>query len=244
MKYIVAWLTLLMEMSGKQEMFLSNEDGNLVHDCEVEKMLRNDSEDKWIFPRPRYYLGTVLYPSVIRSLSPTLKEHSPESVFPGIAMLCERFDNTRKWKNTIEFMGSFARKGNMFNSRHHWDMRTKFLDVRLRCMHKIVEDPSTHCKPEGAFPVRVSLAVQKAIEDEKRTMTVTCEGENIKKQRMGSESITEGKINVKEQNYTENELGISIKRASNIEVNFAKNELRDNAKGNGNMKGFKRQNYA
>jgi hypothetical protein len=101
-------------------------------------------------------------------------------------------------------------------------------------MHKIVEDPSTHCKPEGAFPVRVPLAVQKAIEDEKRTMTVTCEGENIKKQRMRSESITEGKINVKEQNYTENELGISIERASNIEVTLQRMNLRE----------FKRQNYA
>ena len=148
-----------MEISGKQEMFLSNEDGNLVHDCEVEKMLRtddlelrNDSEDKWIFPRPRYYLGTVLYPGVIRPLSPTLKEHSPESVFPGIAMLCERFDNTRVQKHDRVY-GFLCKKGKYVQSRHHWDMRTKFLDVRLRCMHKIVEDPSTHCiSPKERFP--------------------------------------------------------------------------------------------
>ena len=96
-------------------------------------------DDKGLFSRA--HLGTVLRPGVVRPLSPTLKVHSPESVFPGIAMLCNGFENMQEWKNRIKFVGFFARKRNMFNRRHHWKMRANFVEVRLRCMEKIVEDP-------------------------------------------------------------------------------------------------------
>ena len=52
----------------------------------------------------------------------------------------------REWKSTIAFVGFFSRKGNMFNGQHHSNMRAKFLQVRLRRMEKIVEDPSSVCR--------------------------------------------------------------------------------------------------
>jgi hypothetical protein len=202
--------------------------------------LRSDvEEDKWEFPKPRFYLGTVLHSGVLRPLSPTLEEHSPERVFPGMAMLAERFETMREWKNTIEFVGFFSTRGNMFDSRHHWDMRTKFLEVRLTCMDRIVEDPSArYRKPEGWFLVRVPRAVQKAMEDEKRTTALACE---VNKQRKNSESNMKGKINTRERNYPKSALGIRSERASNVEVkNVAKNELSDNTKENSD----KGQHYA
>ncbi len=167
------------------------------HDCEVEEIMRNDleltneSEDKWQFPKPRHYLATVLDSGAVRPLSPTLKVHSPERVFPGIAMICEGFDDMREFKNTIEFVGFFTKKGNLFNSRHHWNMRTKFLEVRLRCMDKIVEDPFAKHKHAGLFYVRVPLAVQKAMEDERQKKALECE-----KSSKVSEKKTERQINV------------------------------------------------
>ncbi|CAB4037342.1 Leishmanolysin-like peptidase, partial [Paramuricea clavata] len=201
--------------------------------------LRSDVEDKWQFPKPRFYLGTVLHSGVVRPLSPTLEEHSPERVFPGMAMLAERFETMREWKNTIEFVGFFSTRGNMFDSRHHWDMRTKFLEVRLTCMDRIVEDPSArYRKPEGWFLVRVPRAAQKAMEDEKRTTALACE---VHKQRKNSASNMKGKINTKERNYAKSALGIRSERASNVEVkNFAKNELSYNMKENSD----KGKNYA
>jgi hypothetical protein len=169
-------------MSTEKEIVFSNEGGNIPlklvkcfeKDFDNQEMLDN----KWLFPRASDHLGTVLRPGVVRPLSPTFKVHSPENVFPGMTVLCEGFDEMREWKKTIEFVGFFARKGNMFNSRHHWDMRTKFLDVRLRCMEKIIENPSsTHRKPEGGFFVRTPVAVQKALEEEKRKIALARERE-------------------------------------------------------------------
>ena len=170
----------------------SSDEGQSLNDFEVDnsqEMLEDDLidgeiEDKWVFPNPRKYLGTVLNSGVVRPLSPTLKEHSLESVFPGVAMLYEGFDNMREWKNTIEFVGYHAQQGkkkNLFNSRHHWDMRTKFLEVRLRCMDKIVEDPFPQRQPEGLFFLRVPIAVKKAVDNKKRETAPACEVDNVKK---------------------------------------------------------------
>ena len=179
---------------------MSGQEAKSVNDCEVEEIMRNnleltnESEDKWQFPKPRHYLATVLDSGAVRPLSPTLKVHSPERVFPGIAMICEGFDDMREFKNTIEFVGFFTKKGNLFNSRHHWNMRTKFLEVRLRCMDKIVEDPFAKHKHAGLFYVRVPLAVQKAMEDERRKKAFECE--NGEKRNKVSEKKTERQINV------------------------------------------------
>ena len=105
--------------------------------------------DKGLFSRA--HLETVLRPGMVRPLSPTLKVHSPESVFPGSAMLCKRFENMQEWRNRIEFVGFFTRKRNMFNRRHHGNMRTKFVDVRLRCMEKIAEDPPSNMSEREFF---------------------------------------------------------------------------------------------
>ena len=152
-------------MSTEQEISLSNKSENLplkLLDC-FEEDLGNDEvlKDQWLFPRASDHFGTVLRPGMVRPLSPTLKVHSPESVFPGMAMLCEGFDNMCEWKKKIEFVGFFTRKGNMFNRRHHWDMRTKFLEVRSKCMEKIIEDPCmAHCIPEEGVFIRSSLAME------------------------------------------------------------------------------------
>ena len=129
----------------------------LLHDLE------NDfDDDEGSFSRA--HLGTVLRPGVVRPLSPTLKVHSPETVFPGIAMLCEGFDSMIEWRKMIEFVGFFARKGNMFNRRHHWDMRNKFIEVRLSCMEKILEDPPNN-RSEGEFRVDIPVAVEKTTQE-------------------------------------------------------------------------------
>ena len=203
---------------------MKGQEDKSVDDCEVEEIMRNDLkltndfEDKWQFPKPRYYLATILDSGAVRPLSPTLKVHSPKSVFPGIAMLCEGFDDRRERKNTIEFVRSHTRKGNLFKSRHHWDMRTKFLEVRLRCMDKIVEDPFAKRKPPvGVFFIRIPLAVQKAVDDDRRKKSLECE--NVDRQ-----------IDIRKQNSAENELVTSTKRATNVVIkNFAKNKLRDNS---------------
>ena len=152
-------------MSTEQEISLSNKSENLplkLLDCFEEDLGNNEVlKDQWLFPRANDHLGTVLRPGMVRPLSPTLKVHSPESVFPGMAMLCEGFDNMCEWKKKIEFVGFFTRKGNMFNRRHHWDMRTKFLEVRSKCMEKIVEDPCmAHCITEEGVFIRSSLAME------------------------------------------------------------------------------------
>ena len=68
------------------------------------------------------------------------------------------------------------------------------------------------------FFVRVPLEVRKAMEDEIRNKPHGCEGENVEKQRKGSHNNTEGQMDIKKQNSTENELGIGTKRANNIAV--------------------------
>ena len=175
-------------------------------------------EDKWVFPKPHEYLGTVLRSGTVRPLSPTLKVYSPESVIPGLAVLREGVNGIREWKNTIEFVRFFSRKINMFNSQHHWDMRTKFLEVRLRCMDKIVEDPdAVYPKHDGKFYVRLPPAVQKALKEEE--MKMERDGKNvIKKVRVMNEDYyirkqnrtkkelddnTEGKLYDKEAHYVE-----------------------------------------
>ncbi len=169
-------------MSTEQEISLSNKSENLplkLLDC-FEEDLGNDEvlKDQWLFPRASDHFGTVLRPGVVRPLSPTLKVHSPESVFPGMAMLCEGFDNMCEWKKKIEFVGFFTRKGNMFNRRHHWDMRTKFLEVRSKCMEKIIEDPClAHCIPEEGVFIRSSLAM----EEERWKAALAREGECMEK---------------------------------------------------------------
>ena len=42
----------------------------------------------------------------------------------------------RERKNAIAFVGCFTRKGNMFNDRHQSNIRSKFLEARLRCVEK------------------------------------------------------------------------------------------------------------
>ena len=175
---------------------MRREEEKLVNDCEVEDIMRNelnetdDFEDKWVFPKPRYYLATALDSDSLRPLSPTLKEHSPESVLSAIARLNEGFDNKREWKNKIEFVRSITKKKSLFNSRHHWDMRTKFLDVRLRCMDKIVEDPYAIRLPVTEF--YVPMDVYEAIEDKKQKKALDCQSKTegrMKKDEMVSEEI-------------------------------------------------------
>ena len=157
-------------------------------------MLKDDSEkdfdseemlqDKCLFRKASNNHGTVLRSGVVRPLSPNLKVYSLENVFPGVAMLYEGFDDMQEWKQTIEYVRFFAKKTNMFNRRHHWDMRTKFLKVRLRCMEKIVEVPSeTHSKAVGGFFIHDPIVVNKVKEGE-RTQTARAveEEQNVKKE--------------------------------------------------------------
>ena len=126
-------------------------------------------EDNCLIPKATGHLGTVLRSGSVRPLSPTLKVNSPESGFPGVAMLSEGFDNMCEWIKTIEFVGFFARKGNMFNSKHHRNMRTKFLQVRLRCLDTIMENPScVHQKPDDEDFVELSaVTAEKIMKDER-----------------------------------------------------------------------------
>ena len=166
---------------------MSREEEKLVNDCEVADIMRNeldetdDFEDKWVFPKPRYYLATVLDSGSLRPLSPTLKEHSPVSTFPDLAMLNEGFDNMREWRNAIEFVRFITKKKSLFNSRHHWNMRTKFLEVRLQCMDKIVEDPFAIRLPVTEFYIPVSMEAYEAMEEEKRKKAL--EYKNMEKQQ-------------------------------------------------------------
>ena len=181
-------------MNADEEICFSDDSGNLADDSgNVSEMLTDDSENDFdraemlqeqcVFRKASNNLGTVLRSGVVRSLSPTLKVYSLENMFPGVAMLYEGFDDMREWKNTIEYVRFFAKKKNMFNRRHHWDMRTKFLKVRLRCMEKIVEVPrETHSKFVGGFFVHDPMVVNKDIERE-RTQTARAgeEEQNVKK---------------------------------------------------------------
>ena len=185
-------------MSTKQVMNLSDHGENLSE--KLSNNFENDLDDaefesKWEFPKPHKYLGTVLRSGAVRPLSPTLKVHSPESVIPGLAVLREGVNGIREWKNTIEFVRFFSRKINIFDSRHHWDMRTKFLEVRLRCMEKIVEDPdAVYPKHDGKFYVRLPPAVQKVLKA--KEMKMARDGENfVKKVRVMNEDYYIGQIN-------------------------------------------------
>lgn len=189
---------------------------NIAEDCEVETIVAHDLEvredlcddDKWTFPKPRYYLATVLpHSGALRPLSPTLKEHSPESVFPGLAMLREGPDTDREWRNTIEFVAFFIStiKKNLFDSRHHWDMRTKFLEVRLRCMDKIVEDPTAYSKPVEGFLIRVPFSVKKATKESDRKMAIVYSRDNVEKQTTYSDNYVKANIHNNKGNCTDNE---------------------------------------
>ncbi|XP_028408919.1 uncharacterized protein LOC114531514 [Dendronephthya gigantea] len=157
-------------MTETQDMPLCNEVTEATDDFEsdFESQEMFDLGDKWLFPKASEHLATVLKPGVVRPLSPTLEVNAPgEDVFPGIAMLYEGFDDMLEWRNTIRFVGFFVRKENMFDNRHHWNMRTKFLEVRVRCMEKILEDPfAKHRKPEGGFFIRIPVTVKKSSRSE------------------------------------------------------------------------------
>ena len=162
-------------MVSKKEEIIPNNDWEEMEDDE--EMMKMNFKDEWLFPRASYRLATVLAPGRVRPLSPTLKVYSPVNVFPGIAVLCERFDDMVEWKNTIQFVGFFAKMNKMFNSRHHWDMRTKFLEVRVRCMDKVVEDPSAINKePVGKFFLCVPVAVRKALDEQREQMASDVQG--------------------------------------------------------------------
>jgi hypothetical protein len=207
-------------MRAEQEICFSDESENLSENFENDFDNEGILEDKWIFPKASDHLGTILRAGVVRPLSPTLKVHSPESVFPGVAMLYEGFDDMREWKNTIEFVRFFAQKGKMFNSRHHWDMRTKFLEVRLRCLEKIVEDPcGVHRKPVGGFFVRAPLTVQKTLEDERKKTELARGRENtVRKEHVMDEAY------VGQQNFAKKELPDNIvgKRCVKEQINAQK----------------------
>ena len=180
-------------MNADKEICFSDDSGNLADDSgNVSEMLTDDSEndfdseemlqDKCVFRKASKNLGTVLRPGVVRPLSPTLKVYSLENEFPGVAMLYEGFDDMHDWKSTIEYVRFFAKKKNMFNRRHHWDMRTQFLKVRLRCMEKIVEAPrETHSKPVGGFFVHDPIVVNKVTEGQRtKTARASEEEQNVK----------------------------------------------------------------
>ena len=95
-------------------------------------------------------------------------------------------DNMREWKKAIE---SVTEQKNLFNSRHHWDMRTKFLEVRLRCMDKIVEEPFAIRLPVTEF--YVPMNVYEAIEEIKRKLKSENEAQEKKKQDFVSEEMNE-----------------------------------------------------
>ena len=237
-------------MSVEEEIYLSDDGGNvprkLTDDFENNFDSEEMLEDKWVFHKPSDHLGTVLQSGVVRPLSPTLKVHSPE--FPGVAMLYEGFDDMREWKNTIEFVRFFSKKGNMFNSRHHWNMRTKFLEVRLRCMDKIIEDPSrAHREPVGGFFVRVPLAGQKTKEEEERKTAVACEKIVRKQQKMdehcyveqqhcATKELRDNKERKRCVNNTQKQLGITAEGENMIEIkNYPRHGMhkhRDNVEHN------------
>ena len=163
-------------MSDNKQSSSNDDVGNISPELveDIEKQIDNDeaSEDKWVFRKLTDHLATVLRPGVIRPLSPTLKVYSPDSVFPGIAMIHEGFDDMREWRNTIEFVGFFAKKlknGNLFNSYHHWNMRTTFLKARLGCMKRIIEDPdAVPRKPEGKFFLRIPIVLDETMSEDRK----------------------------------------------------------------------------
>ena len=204
---------------------MSREEEKLVDDCEVEDILRNkleqtdDFEEKWVFPKPRYYLATVLDSGSLRPLSPTLKVHSPEKAFPSLVMLNEGFDNMREWIKAIQYVRFITKKKNLFNSRHHWDMRTKFLEVRLRCMDKIVEEPFAIRLPVTEFYVRVTREEYEAMEEEKRKKAL--EAEKLEKQREPEVLRQKAPRNVAIRMFIKNELPKrNIKRRRYLERRF------------------------
>ena len=215
-------------MIAREDTSSSSDEGQSVNDFEVDKsqeMLRNNliqkPEDKWVFPNPRNYLGTILGSGVVRPLSPTLKEHSLESVFPGVVMLYEGFDNMREWKNTIEFVGFHARQGkkkNLFDSRHHWDMRTKFLEVRLRCMDKIVEDPFPQRQSESAFFLRVPSAVEKAVEKKANNAKQTSKDSAVELKKFEANELSVYTSHFKGQNCAQQEVINAVEPKDNVQV--------------------------
>lgn len=123
--------------------------------------LEDSYEDDWIFPKLSDHLRVTLPSGRLRPLSPTLKEH--KVTLPGIESIKERYGGMREWKNIIKFVGNYSKEHKMFNSTHHWNMRTKFLEVRLCCMDKIVEDPDAYRIPQLGFYVRVPKPLHKAV---------------------------------------------------------------------------------
>ena len=172
----------------------------------VVEMLK-DPPHNWIFPSARYRHATTQYSSLAHPLSSTFKENTPESVSPELTALSKGFDDMREWKNT--FVNFSASNGETFDGDHHWNMRTKFLEARLKRMDRIVEDP-----------------FEEAMSDHK-TM-VACEDENIEKPNKDSGNNADEKINddkeiVEVQSFVKNELGHNA-----IEVkgeNYSQNEV-------------------
>ncbi len=58
---------------------MKGQEDKSVDDCEVEEIMRNDLkltndfEDKWQFPKPRYYLATILDSGAVRPLVTDVK---------------------------------------------------------------------------------------------------------------------------------------------------------------------------
>ena len=194
-----------------------------------EEMAMVNLDNKWLFPRPSQSLGTVLRPGRVRPLSPTLKVHSPEDVFPGTAVLCDGFDDMKEWKETIEFVGFFAKMGNMFNNRHHWEMRTKFHDVRVRCMDKIVENsPESSTTAEGGLFVRVP---EKALEEGEENVAADADREDRVRNEHGinSDVCVEMNDSTKEEHrdsaegevkVSNNQKDVEIELGSNVDNSF------------------------
>ena len=225
MKYIVIWLILRRKMN-KEAMFVLNEESLGYKEIKkdhrflenVVEMLK-DPPQNWIFPSARYRLATTHYSSLTHPLSSTLKENTPESVSPELAALSKEFDDMREWKNT--FVNFSPLKGQTFDGDHHWIMRTKFLEARLKRMDRIVEDP-----------------FEEAMSDHKKM--VACEDENTEKPNKDSGKNTDEKIKdnkeivevtsfeknklgynaseIKEENYSHSEVEVLSERLNNIEI--------------------------
>jgi hypothetical protein len=202
-------------MNVDEEICLSDESGNLseisTHDSENNLDIVEISEDKRALRKGSDKLGAILPSGVVRPLSPTLKIHSLENVIPGVAMLYEGFDDMREWRNTIEFVRFFAEKKNMFNRRHHWDMRAKFLQARLKCMERIVEVPNgAQQKPVGGFFVHDPVAVEKVMEGKLTKTALACEEKNI----VTKDAKMSEHCSVDQQQCTRKELPVDIEKKS------------------------------